>query len=230
MEDTPKNNRIWEIDYFRGIAIILMVVFHIIFDMRDIYNYPVNYESGIFYYVGKIAAILFMLIAGISCFFSRGNLKRGAKVFTIGMLITAVTYIFMRDLTIKFGILHFLGISMMLYPIFKGMNRYLILIFGTVIIIAGYYMSKIVMPFDYLFPLGLISSNFTSGDYYPLFPWFGVFLYGIFLGMSLYKEKKSIFKFQMKENPIMFIGRHSLFIYVVHQPLIMLILNIIMKR
>jgi uncharacterized membrane protein len=38
MENTPKNNRIWEIDFFRGIAIILMVVFHIVFDMRDIYN------------------------------------------------------------------------------------------------------------------------------------------------------------------------------------------------
>lgn len=222
-----KNSRIWEIDFFRGIAIMLMVIFHIVFDLSDLYNFPYAYDRGIFYFVGKAAAILFMLIAGISCSFSRNNIKRGIKVFALAMAITLATYLFMRDLTIKFGILHFLGICMILYPLLKKMNRNWLLIGGTLSIAAGNYMSKAVMPFDFLFPIGLTSSNFTSGDYYPIFPWIGMFMFGIVAGKILYSKKKSLFKSQAPDNPVMFMGRHSLLIYIVHQPIILLILKML---
>lgn len=222
-----KSFRIWELDFLRGIAIILMVTFHLVFDLSDMYNYPVSYRTGVFYFVGKAAAILFMLIAGTSCSFSRNNLKRGARIFALAMGITLVTYIFMPELTIKFGILHFLGICMMLYPILKGIDKYYLIILGGIAIAAGYFMSKLVMPFNFLFPIGLIGSNFTSGDYYPMLPWIGVFMFGIAAGKILYTQKKSLFKTQVVENPVMFIGRHSLLIYIIHQPVILIVLKIL---
>jgi len=229
MDNIKTGNRVWEIDFLRGIALILMIIFHVVFDLRDLYNYPVEYTRGIFYYVGKASAILFMLLAGISSSFSRSNVKRGLKIFGLSMLITLCTYLFNPSLIIKFGILHFFGVSMILYPLFKNINKYVIVIIGTLVIILGNIMSGINMSHDYLFPLGLISENFVSSDYYPLFPWFGVFLYGVAIGKILYKEKRSLMNFSMRDNFIMLMGRHSLIVYVIHQPITLLALNLIMK-
>lgn len=222
-----KNQRIWELDFFRGIAIILMVTFHVCFDLGDIYNYPVNYSAGVIYYIGKASVILFMLIAGISCTFSRSNVKRGLKIFLIAMIITLVTHLYSPSLGIKFGVLHFFGISMLLYPLFDKLNKYWLITVGILIIAAGSFMSGVTVQSEFLFPIGLISSNFSSSDYYPLFPWLGVFLFGIALGKILYKERKSIFHFSIKGNPISFLGKHSLLVYVIHQPIIILILTLI---
>lgn len=226
---TLKNERIWEIDFFRGIALILMIIFHTVFDLGDIYNIPVAYDAGLFYYIGNASAILFILISGISCSLSKSNVKRGIRVFVIAMIITTVSYLYDPDLTIKFGILHFLGISMLLYPLFKPLNKYELLVLGTLMIMTGIYISKFNMPFDYLFPIGLKSSEFISGDYYPLLPWLGLFLYGVSIGRFLYSEKKSIFSFNKNKNPVSFIGRHTLLIYIIHQPVILLILKMVIK-
>lgn len=229
MENIKKRNRVWEIDFLRGVALILMIIFHVVFDLRDLYNYPVEYSRGIFYYVGKASAILFMLVAGISSSFTRSNAKRGLRILALAMFITLATYVFNPSLIIVFGILHFFGVSMILYTLFKDMNKYLIVIIGTIIIILGNIMSGITMNYDYFFPIGLISGNFMSSDYYPLFPWFGVFLYGVAIGKALYKEKKSLLNFCMGDNFIMLMGRHSLIVYVIHQPITLLILYFLMK-
>lgn len=229
MRDVKIEDRAWEIDLLRGIALVLMIVFHVVFDLRDIYNYPVNYSSGIFYYVGKTSAILFMIVAGISSSFSRSNAKRGLRIFALAMVITLATYMFNPSLIIKFGILHFFGVSMVLYPLFKSVNKYALIIIGTVIIIAGNYINSINASFDYFFPLGLTSNNFISSDYYPLLPWFGVFLYGAALGKAFYKEKKSLLNFSIRDNFFMLMGRHTLIVYAIHQPITILVLNQIMK-
>lgn len=229
MKESNRKNRIWEIDFFRGIALLLMIIFHLVFDLNEIYGLPINYTSGVFYYVGKASAILFMLIAGISSSFSRNNVKRGIKIFSLAMGITLATYFFAPDLIIKFGILHFFGVSMMLHPLFKDINKYMLLLLGTLAIIIGNYFSSINTSIEFLFPIGIYSSNFYSSDYYPLFPWFGVFLYGMALSKVLYRGKKSIFNFTLKDNIISFLGRHSLIVYLIHQPLTLLTLSLIMK-
>jgi uncharacterized membrane protein len=225
-----KAARIWEVDFLRGIAIILMTTFHIIFDLGDIYGLPIDYRRGIIFLIGRSSAILFMLIAGISCSFSKSNVKRGVKVFIIAMIITLVTHLYDANLGIKFGILHFFGISMMISPLFIRLNKYWLIFLGTLAIIIGSLMSGVIVESQVLFPIGLISSSFSSADYYPLFPWLGVFLYGVALSKILYSEKRSIFKFSLKDNVISFAGKHSLLIYVIHQPMILLILSLIMMK
>lgn len=225
-----KSTRIWEIDFLRGIAIILMTAFHIIFDLSDIYGLPIDYSRGAIFYIGKTSAILFMLIAGISCSFSKNNVKRGIKIFVIAMIITLITHLYDASLGIKFGILHFFGISMILSPLFIKLNKYWLIFLGTLALAAGSLMSGVIVQSQFLFPIGLISSSFSSADYYPLFPWLGVFLYGIALSKILYREKKSVFRFSLKDRIISFAGKHSLFIYVVHQPIILLVLSLIMMK
>lgn len=219
--------RIWELDFLRGIALILMVYFHIIFDLNEFYSVPVNYYSGINYYIGKASAILFMILSGISSSLSRSNVKRGLKILGIALVITAVSHIYDPDFGIKFGILHFLGTSMLLYPLFSRLNKYFLILIGTGIIVLGKFISNIPVSNDYLFPLGLYSPTFVSSDYYPLIPWLGVFLYGIALGKILYSGKKSILPAEFRDNPVNIIGRHTLTIYLIHQPVILAILWLI---
>lgn len=219
--------RIWELDFLRGIALILMIYFHVIFDLYEFYNVPVSYYSGINYYIGKTSAILFMLLSGISSSLSRSNIKRGLKILGIALVITLVSHLYNPDFGIKFGILHFLGICMLLYPLFSKLNKYLLILIGTGIIVLGRFISNISVANDYLFPFGIYSPTFVSSDYYPLIPWLGVFLYGIALGKFLYSKKQSIIPFEIDDNPVSIIGRHTLTVYLLHQPVILAILWLI---
>ena len=222
------NLRIWELDFFRGLAILLMVIFHLIYDLNAFYQIPIQYDQGPVYYIGKVAAGLFIFVAGISCSLSRNNLKRGIKLVLWGMVITLVTSVTVPGSNIIFGILHFLGVSILLYPLFKQLNHPLMLLLGTVIILSGIFLDNIIMSNNWLAPLGLLSGNFYSVDYYPLIPWFGLFLYGVAGGQILYRDRKSHFHFRPKNSVLSTLGTHSLFIYLIHQPVLLLFLYLIL--
>ncbi|GAB4264318.1 heparan-alpha-glucosaminide N-acetyltransferase [Thermincola ferriacetica] len=226
MLNRDERKRIWELDFLRGIALILMIIFHFLYDLNEFFHYPVAYYTGVYYYIGKVSVILFMLISGISSSLSRNNLKRGLRLLIIAMGITAVTHLWQAKWGIKFGILHFLGVSIMLYPALARLPSIALPVLGTLVIWAGRFLPEV--SFDYLFPLGIKSSNFVSGDYYPLIPWLGVFVYGVFLGKVLYKNHKSLLKFRFSpQNPVNYLGAHTLLIYLIHQPLLLFMLNII---
>jgi uncharacterized membrane protein len=228
LKSSKKTGRIWELDLLRGIALILMIYFHIIFDMRDIFGYDVEYASGINYMAGKLAGILFILVSGISSLLSRSNIKRGIKLLVLAGVITLVTHIYSPDLGIKFGILHFLGVCIILSEMFIKLNKYLLLMMGTVAIILNFLIGRISISHNYLMVFGIYSADFSSSDYYPLIPWLGVFLYGAAIGKFCYMDKRqSIFKFTFKDNIISKLGRHTLIIYLVHQPAIIGVLSLI---
>lgn len=218
------DKRIWELDFLRGIALILMVYFHTIYDLKEFYNYPASYSTGLIFYIGKISAILFMLISGISSSFSQNNLKRGLKVLGIALLITLITHLYNLDYGIKFGILHFLGVSMLLSPVFIQYNKYVLMPLGVGILALGGFISSINTSVNYLFPLGITDSSFASSDYYPLVPWLGIFLIGLSLGKFVYSSKRSLFTFQPKNNRINMLGQNTLPIYLLHQPVIIIVL------
>ncbi len=222
------NKRIWEIDFIRGIAIILMVIFHVIVDLKDFHDLHFEYLNGFWYYEGKLAAILFIVISGISCTFSRNTMKRGITVFAFGMVVTVATYFFDPQTYINFGILHFLGASMILASFLNKLGKKnVIFLWGTIIIIVGYLFDHMYVNSPYLFPVGLITKHYQSLDFYPLFPWFGIFLYGMGLGKTLYANKKSLLAFLPKHDFISLIGRHSLAIYLLHQPVLLTTLYVI---
>ena len=225
--------RVWEIDFFRGIALLLMIYFHLIFDLKDIYGYNIDYTKGFNAFTGRAAGTIFILVSGISCIFSRSNVKRGIKILALAMLISLVTYFYNADMIVKFGVLHFLGVSILLYSLLERMkikeNINLLVIIATIIFVLGNTVKKITPDHDYFFILGITSDKFVSADYYPLVPWLGIFIYGVVIGKALYKDKKSAFKFSIRSNLISWIGRYTLPIYIIHQPLIILIIGLILR-
>jgi uncharacterized membrane protein len=212
--------RIWELDFFRGIAIILMVIFHICVLLKDYFFYDIDYTNGLLRFDGRFSAVLFIVIAGISSTLSKNTLKRGIVIFICGMCVTLVTFLFSPEYFVKFGILHFLGLAVLIYPLVKKLDYKLLFTFSITSIYIGNILSTKTVETSYLFPVGLASRHFSSMDYYPLLPWFGVFLFGVVLGKQVYKNKRGGNPPQILK-PFTYLGKHSLLIYLIHQPILL---------
>ena len=228
--------RFWEIDSLRGLAILMMISFHFLYDLNFFGNYNFNLHSGFWWLFARITAAIFILLVGISLTISYSRtkapftkyLKRGLKIFSWGLLITIATFIFLRNGFIIFGVLHFIGIAIIIaYPLIRLRIRNLIL--GIFFILIGIYLSAFTFNFPYLLWLGLTPASFYTFDYFPILPWFGVILIGIFLGNKLYPNAKRSFNIiDLSKLRIIkllsFLGRHSLFIYLLHQPVLIALL------
>ncbi|MFZ5944354.1 MAG: heparan-alpha-glucosaminide N-acetyltransferase [Bacillota bacterium] len=223
------SQRIWEIDFLRGVAIILMSLFHLLYDLSEFYGFNIDYTTGIVDLIGETSALMFILLTGISCALSRSNIRRGLKILFFAMIITVVTYIYDTDTYINFGILHLIGTSIFLYYVFKDLNSLWLIVIGTFIILLGNYFDGIAVNTNFFVPLGLTTAYYASLDFYPLFPYFGVFLYGVALRKIVYPSKKSIFNFSWEKSPVNSLGQHSLLIYLTHQP-VFLVLLVLMQR
>lgn len=214
------NRRIWEIDILRAIAIILMVIFHIVYDLNEFVGLDIDYLSGFWYWEGKTSALMFIFLAGISSGFSKNTVKRGIKVLIFAMVITLVTYIFFREQYIRFGILHLLGTSMILFPLLKKMNNILLFISAVFIVLTAISIKSILVDTSLLLPFGVMYRGFVTLDYYPISPYLSVFILGILAYKMYYYKGQSIFKFHYKNEYLSMISKSSLAIYLIHQPVL----------
>ncbi|MDE5548674.1 MAG: DUF1624 domain-containing protein, partial [Clostridia bacterium] len=128
---SKSSNRIWELDFLRGVCVLLMIFDHTMYDVGFLFaeawksvgsetlshlvDLAAQYynSSALRLTAQHIVVWIFALLCGISCSFSRNNLKRGIQATIIAMIITIVTF-FMDD-TIKFGILHMFSFSILFW-------------------------------------------------------------------------------------------------------------------
>jgi uncharacterized membrane protein len=244
-----KSERLWEIDSLRGIAILLMIGYHLLFDLNFYRLYSTDFYSlpaHLFVYpVGS----LFLLLVGVSLTLSYSRvertlsknqlrmkfLKRGAGIFGLGLLITMVTWVYPHNGFIIFGVLHCIGLSILLaYPLIRF--RISALFLGIIFIIVGVALQIMVtVDFPWLVWLGVVPSSFSTLDYYPLLPWFGVVLIGVFIGNIVYKNNTRAFQLKDHSQNIVvrglcFLGRYSLIIYLLHQLVIVGLLYLFFLR
>jgi uncharacterized membrane protein len=217
---TSTENRVWEIDLLRTVAMILMVVFHLVYDLNEFAGLDVNYWSGFWYWVGRAAAWTFIFLSGISSGFSRNTIKRGIRVFGFGMVITMATYFFLGEQYIRFGILHFLGVSMILFPLLNRLSKTGLVIGAVAIALLGIPVQRIFADTALLLPLGIMYDEFVSADYYPLVPYLSIFMLGVLAFKMHYYKRVSLFQFSFENRYITMISRNSLIIYMLHQPVL----------
>lgn len=234
---TPQKNRIWELDALRGICILGMMVVHFVFDLNEFAGLGLT-MPGWFDFCQRYGHILFILISGICAALASRSFRRGVIVFCAGLLVTGVTLFmvcvlkFNRSLSIFFGILHLLGICMMLFPLFKKLPVWALAVLGASFVALGVWLAALE-PVAVSFPsaqglllgaIGIRPVGFYSGDYFPIFPNLGWFLLGAVLGRTAYRRRESLLP---KVNADFFLlrffrfcGRHSLWIYLLHQPVL----------
>ena len=161
-----RKNRIWEIDLLRGIAFLCMVYDHAIYDVNHIFGYGTNFLWGYDDIIGDTSAIIFMVLCGISVNLSRAPFRNGLKVFGVASCLTVVTGLvdkyFSLGVTINFGILHLLGIAIMVGAAIKRLHPAAILPIAIFCILFRRMLTHFftVNKFYWLFPFGFTASGF----------------------------------------------------------------------
>ncbi|MBQ5682521.1 MAG: DUF1624 domain-containing protein, partial [Peptococcaceae bacterium] len=180
-----------------------------------------------------------ILLAGCCSTLSRHAAKHGIRIFLCGMLITLVTTIATPDEQILFGILHFTGLAYLITALLKP---WLIKIPTPVFFAAalslfaftrGIYYGYLGVFLHELFPLpdflyqypglfliGLPSPDFASADYFPLIPWLFLFWTGCSIAPALFKSRSFDLIQHWHLPGLNWIGRHTLVLYMLHQPLV----------
>ena len=227
--------RIWELDAFRGLCIIGVVLVHLVYDLVDLYGIVKWEYPAWFAFIKDWGGILFLLLSGVCVTLGSRSVRRGLIVFLCGMICTAVTYAMFRigfgkSIIIYFGVLHCLGVCMLLWPTYKNMKWWGLLLHGIVLAALGLYLDHLLTQRllsttdQWLMPLGLYWKGFASSDYFPILPNLGYFLVGAAIGKTLYRKKETLLPMVNPRNPILrclqFFGRHSLWIYLLHQPIL----------
>ena len=224
-------------DAARGIAIVMMAVYHLTYDLETFGGYAVESTTGFWALFADATASAFLLLVGVSLAVSHSGsgrdtfgkyLRRGIKIFAYGMALTAVFWAFGMG-TVAFGILHLIGVSIILaYPFLNGRTSNLLL--GAAVFAAGLYVraQDFSTESPWLLPFGVVPGGLFMPDYRPLLPWFGVVLVGLFVGNLVYGRggRPAIFAREapLPARPLLPLGRNSLLIYLVHQPILLALL------
>ncbi len=234
------SNRVHLIDEVRGFSILCMVVYHAAYDLVALFgvSIPLFFSPVMQNFLQPLFAGLFIFISGTAANYSHSNLKRGAICFLLGMVLTIGTWIVMPSQFIAFGILHCLGVCMMLSPLFLSLAkkiRPIVLIPVSLVLFfllyslpqgqIGLFSFTFAIPhacYDtpFLFWLGLPNNTFFSSDYFPLIPWIFAFLAGVSFGRIVKENRCPAFFYKMHCRPLALIGRHTLVIYLLHQPVV----------
>lgn len=216
--------RIDILDAWRTLAIVLMVAYHFLYDL---YIFGVLSANQLFStpmsVLERFICCSFILLAGASAWFSRNNLRHGLIVLAAGLVVEAGAAV--AGQTIRWGVLMLLGSSMVIWH-FAG--KYLqklpqaalgwtglILFFLT-----RAWTESAAAPVGWLYPLGFTAPGFYSADYFPLLPWFFLFLLGTALGGWCLAHRENKILAAPLPKALTWPGRHSLIIYVLHQPVL----------
>lgn len=240
--------RFYWIDNIRAIAMISMIIYHAVWDLVWLYGMDWSwYRSNLAFLWQQSICWTFILLSGFCWSFSKNPLKQGLIVSGGGLLVTLVTMIFSYDSRVIFGVLNLIGASaLLMIPLRKyfekisagagavlmfllfaftyGINDRELGFFGLNLLELpwAFYKNMVTTFLGFPFPL------FYSSDYFSIFPWTFLYFTGYFL-YRLWKEEKipGAKCFNRKLPVLTALGKKSLFIYMLHQPIIYGILELI---
>ncbi|MCA9370636.1 MAG: DUF1624 domain-containing protein [Candidatus Peregrinibacteria bacterium] len=238
-----EKRRYTELDALRGIAVLLMAIYHLFYDLDVFYEWNIGIEGEVWNIFAKSTASLFLLLVGISFVISWERTPKSLRLWKVfrraililagAMIISLVTWMSAGDAFVKFGILHLIGISVLLQPFMKRL-RHWNLPLGVVVFLLGMQIASITTTSMFLFPFGLRYSRFQSIDYYPLLPWFGVVLIGMGIGEFLYRPAPLpwLKPLQSLSYPrwLLWSGRRAYILYFLHQPVILAVLAVLFGK
>ena len=251
LEENKK--RILEIDLLRGVAVFLMMLHHFIFDLRYIVGLDVfAFQETVWFqeYLRPPVIAVFIMVSGISSSFSRSNLRRGVRLLIASLILTCGSLL-VRYLTnldqgvVVFNVFHVLAISIIVYALLekiyqrkKTMDTYrfkfflLLTILGTALIfLPGILQGKFGLKSTVLNIIFFAEypADMKLLDNMALFPWLGFFLIGAAFGLVLYRKRNSLLpepgpRLGKVLAPLTFFGRNALWVYLLHQPIILALL------
>ena len=235
------------LDALRGIAIVLMIIYHTCWDLVFLFDHKIGwFENHPDLLLNRIICFSFILISGYSIGLSKQSIRRGLIVFLCGAAITVITLVFTPANPIWFGILTFIGSSMIIMSFLdKGLKKAPAIagiILSLFLFILFYHVNKGVLSvMD--FPVATLSKGlyknyftaffgfpfkgFVSEDYFSILPWIFLYMTGYFAYQLTADFAKKTAGPIRKWGLLSLMGRYSLPIYLVHQIIIYVILSVL---
>lgn len=234
------------LDALRGFAIFNVVIYHFLYDIYVIYGfYPEWPAMAPISWWQKLGSSLFILISGMVFQLHDKCLLQGLKLNLLGLAITVLTVMLMPEEAIYYGILTFFGCALWLMGLLKPLLKKIQPLWGMLAVFILYLLTKDIdngysavfgiklwqwpdsLYCDELAVLGFKSSSFHSADYFPLLPNFWVMVFGWFI-FNLLKKKQRLHWLMTGDVKVLTVqGRHSLLIYLLHQPILLLLCRIV---
>lgn len=242
-------NRLHILDALRGLTVISMILYHFMWDVVYILGKDFPWYTGTLGYIWQQSICWsFILISGFSLGISRHPVRRGLFVSAIGVALMVVTNIWFPDLRIWFGVLTMIGASMVICGLLKQALIKIPIAVGIAIFEGLFFITRNInigfLGFEglNLMPLpeslyanhvtaffGFPPWDFYSTDYFSLMPWIFLFLVGFYL-YKLYSKGGDFLRSKKRIFLLSTIGRDSIFIYVIHQPIIYGIIYLITRN
>lgn len=242
------------LDVIRGITLLSMIFYHGVWDLVYIADYSWEwFDSGFAYIWQQSICWTFILLSGFCWSMGRSRLRRGLIIFGAGLLVSAATIFFLPQQMVLFGVLTMLGSSMLimipLNKLLSAMPATGGLVFSIVLFVLTRNVNRGSLGFEGLSILalpeswydkgylmtfvGFMDKDFCSTDYFSIIPWFFLFTSGYFLfrlinnkGLLEKSFRTGFAKIPAFLTPLSFMGRHSLFIYLIHQPTIYVLITL----
>ena len=218
------------IDGLRGVAIVMMVIFHFCFDLSYFGLAGFDfYHDSFWLHARTLILSSFLFLVGVSLMLAtrrklllKRYLRRLGYLVAAALLVSVSTWWMFADRFVFFGVLHFIAFSSVLGLLFVRAG-WLNLVLGiTVIIVANRYQSPWFDETGRRW-IGLMTHKPPTEDYVPLLPWFGVVMLGLFAGPTMQRLATRL-QPHCAVRPVEWLalaGRHSLLIYLLHQPLLL---------
>tara|TARA_B110000438_G_scaffold286798_1_gene318413 strand:- start:545 stop:1231 length:687 start_codon:yes stop_codon:yes gene_type:complete len=216
--------RIDELDSLKATALVMMLVSNFITDL-NYFDIMILEKGDFWWWLARSTATLFVGLSGFSYYladrkehvFSK-TFKRTQRLIFWAFIITIMTFLFEPNAYVRFGVLHLLAFaSIAAFPLVRH---------PLIAFMVGIFFFLIpLFSNENLVWLGLSETGILAVDYFPLNPWFGVFLICIGLSSQIYPEGKPLLDLKWPEKWL-FLGRNTLLIYVFHQPFLIALLII----
>ncbi len=225
--------RIRFLDVLRGFSLVSMIFYHLAFDIYDFGLYPLGIGTLPFEIWRMSIAVVFITVSGICINMSRNRFRRALIVIGAAYLVTLATWLFDSRAFVMFGVLHCIGFSALIYALLKkALDRlssaFMWLWLGLFIVLYAIEFPVVNVP--HLYAFGFFDGSFVSSDYYPLLPYMFLFFFGASATEYVRSQRLPSWVLALHSRPLEFLGRHSLLIYLIHQPVligIMMLFNAI---
>jgi uncharacterized membrane protein len=230
--------RVEPVDALRGLAIAAMVAFHVAFDLALFRLVRIDFERDLFWVLARGAIVTtFMALVGISLVLAcrqrvsaTRRWRRVAVIAACALAVSAASYAAFPRTWISFGILHAIALSSVIAWPLAARPR-LALALGAAVVAAGVLVAHPAFDAPGLRWIGFATRPPPTEDYVPLFPWLGVTLAGIALGDALARRGfRPIAALGHAPGLLRWLGRHSLAVYMVHQPILIGALALALRR
>ena len=233
-----------EIDIFKGIAVLCMIVFHFFYFPNQYGFKEIEYNTLTLKIVAKIAQIIFIICVGINLVFAKKktsessyHLQRIGKIGFYAVLMSLFTYYVFKERYVKFGILHFIAFASLLLFMFVDDSDTMKIItglFGTLFILNKLHPELFrSIPAPLAFISGFYNDKYSAVDHFPILPWIILICIGVFIGHYLSNNNINTPKY-LVDNPVSDvlknIGKKSLEIYAVHWAILYVIYCIIYSK